>query len=173
MHDQSHGRLNGSAAAAFATICERNRNTGSILGERRRSWRRFVGQRYAQRSANPSRAIAKLFYDEHRGTGGVNERFVAANLLEWHGYSLDHSDWNRTQNNLHGACSRERSEVTKAAGLGSICGTRIGRLTRTSGLRSVEHRPAFALFGDCRGRWPQRKSTGGAGLHALKPLTAT
>jgi hypothetical protein len=36
MRDQSHGRLNGSAAAAFATICERNRNTGSILKQRRR-----------------------------------------------------------------------------------------------------------------------------------------
>jgi hypothetical protein len=31
MHDQSHGRINGSAAAAFATICERNRNTASVL----------------------------------------------------------------------------------------------------------------------------------------------
>jgi hypothetical protein len=31
MRDQSHGRLNGSAAAAFATICERNRNTVSVL----------------------------------------------------------------------------------------------------------------------------------------------
>jgi hypothetical protein len=39
MRDQSHGRINGSAAAAFATICERNRNTGSVLksaGEFRR-----------------------------------------------------------------------------------------------------------------------------------------
>src|SRR3954467_12795919 len=31
MHDQSHGRINGSAAAAFATICKRNRNTVSVL----------------------------------------------------------------------------------------------------------------------------------------------
>jgi hypothetical protein len=61
MRDQSHGRINGSAAAAFATICERNRNTASVLKERRRVRRRFVGQRYAQRFANSSRAIDKLF----------------------------------------------------------------------------------------------------------------
>jgi hypothetical protein len=39
MHDQSHGRINGSAAAAFATICERRLNMASVLksaGEFRR-----------------------------------------------------------------------------------------------------------------------------------------
>src|SRR6185369_17071035 len=61
MHDQSHDRINGSAAAAFATICERDRNTVSVLKERRRVRRRFVGQRYAQRFTNSSRAIGKLF----------------------------------------------------------------------------------------------------------------
>ena len=39
MRDQSHGRINGSAAAAFATICERRLNMASVLksaGEFRR-----------------------------------------------------------------------------------------------------------------------------------------
>jgi hypothetical protein len=89
MHDQSHGRLNGSAAAAFATICERNRNTGSILGERRRIRRRFVGQRYAQRIANPSRAVAAPFRDARFGAGSVNENLFAAKALERHSYSID------------------------------------------------------------------------------------
>ena len=31
MRDQSHGRINGSAAAAFATICERRLNMASVL----------------------------------------------------------------------------------------------------------------------------------------------
>jgi hypothetical protein len=75
MRDQSHGRINGSAAAAFATICERNRNTVSVLKERRRVRRRFVGQRYAQRFANPSRAVDKLFCNERSAAGSVNESF--------------------------------------------------------------------------------------------------
>ena len=75
MRDQSHGRINGSAAAAFATICERNRNTASVLKERRRVRRRFVGQRYAQRFANPSRAVDKLFCNERSTAGSVNESF--------------------------------------------------------------------------------------------------
>jgi hypothetical protein len=91
MHDQSHGRINGSAAAAFATICERNRNTGSILGERRRIRRRFVGQRYAQRIANPSRAVAELFCNVRFGTDSVKERFFAAKALQRHSYSVDRS----------------------------------------------------------------------------------
>jgi hypothetical protein len=89
MRDQSHGRLNGSAAAAFATICERNRNTGSILRERRRIRRRFVGQRYAQRIAKPSRAIAKLFCDDRSDAGSVNEKFFAAKTLQQQSYSVD------------------------------------------------------------------------------------
>jgi hypothetical protein len=39
MRDQSHGRINGSALAAFATICERRLNIASVLksaGEFRR-----------------------------------------------------------------------------------------------------------------------------------------
>jgi hypothetical protein len=39
MRDQSHGRINGSALAAFATICERRLNMASVLesaGEFRR-----------------------------------------------------------------------------------------------------------------------------------------
>jgi hypothetical protein len=75
MHDQSHGRLNGSAAAAFATICERNRNTVSVLKQRRRVRRRFVGQRYAQRLANSSRAIAQLFCGARRAADSVNDNF--------------------------------------------------------------------------------------------------
>jgi len=75
MRDQSHGRINGSAAAAFTTICERNRNTASVLKERRRVRRRFVGQRYAQRFANPSRAVDKLFCNERSAAGSVNESF--------------------------------------------------------------------------------------------------
>jgi len=35
--------MNGSAAAAFATICERNRNTGSVLGSAGKVRRRFDG----------------------------------------------------------------------------------------------------------------------------------
>jgi len=75
MRDQSHDRINGSAAAAFATICERDRNTGSVLKERRRVRRRFVGQRYAQRLTNPSRAVDKLFCNAHPAAGSVNENF--------------------------------------------------------------------------------------------------
>src|SRR3954469_24899611 len=75
MRDQSHDRINGSAAVAFATICERNRNTASVLKERRRVRRRFVGQRYAQRFANPSRAVDKLFCNERSAAGSVNESF--------------------------------------------------------------------------------------------------
>lgn len=75
MHDQSHGRLNGSAAAAFATICERNRNTVSVLRQRRRDRRRFVGQRYAQDFANSSRAIEQLFCSMRLTAGSVNDEF--------------------------------------------------------------------------------------------------
>jgi hypothetical protein len=75
MHDQSHGRINGSAAAAFATICERNRNTVSVLKERRRVRRRFVGQSYAQRFTNSSRAIDKLFATSSLPSGNTNEFF--------------------------------------------------------------------------------------------------
>src|SRR5690242_21836490 len=75
MHDQSHGRLNDSAAAAFATLCDRNRNTVSVLEQRRRDRRRFVGQRYAQRLAKSSRAIDQLFCGERLAAGSVNENF--------------------------------------------------------------------------------------------------
>jgi hypothetical protein len=56
MRDQSHGRINGSAAAAFATICERNRNTGSVLESAGKFDGVSMGQRYAQKFANPSSA---------------------------------------------------------------------------------------------------------------------
>jgi len=89
MHDQSHGRLNGSAAAAFATICERNRNTVSVLEQRRRDRRRFVGQRYAQRIAKSSRALDEQFCDECLAMSSVNETFFAAKILQRHSYSAD------------------------------------------------------------------------------------
>jgi hypothetical protein len=50
MRDQSHDRINGSAAAAFATICERRLNMASVLksaGEFRR--RVFVKSRMRRR----------------------------------------------------------------------------------------------------------------------------
>jgi len=50
MRDQSHGRINGSAAAAFATICERRLNMASVLksaGEFRR--RVVIGGRMRRR----------------------------------------------------------------------------------------------------------------------------
>jgi hypothetical protein len=45
MHDQSHGRINGSAAAAFATICERRLNMASVLKSAGEFRRRAVGMR--------------------------------------------------------------------------------------------------------------------------------
>ncbi|MGH2550204.1 MAG: hypothetical protein ACRDHN_12465, partial [Thermomicrobiales bacterium] len=45
MHDQSHGRINGSAAAAFATICERRLNMASVLKSAGGFRRRVVGMR--------------------------------------------------------------------------------------------------------------------------------
>jgi hypothetical protein len=56
MRDQSHDRINGSAAAAFATICERNRNTGSVLESAGEFDGVSMGQRYAQKFVNPSSA---------------------------------------------------------------------------------------------------------------------
>jgi len=56
MRDQSHSRINGSAAAAFATICERNRNTGSVLESAGEFDGVSMGQRYAQKFVNPSSA---------------------------------------------------------------------------------------------------------------------
>jgi hypothetical protein len=45
MRDQSHGRINGSAAAAFATICERRLNMASVLKSAGGFRRRVVGMR--------------------------------------------------------------------------------------------------------------------------------
>jgi len=45
MRDQSHGRINGSAAAAFATICERRLNMASVLKSAGGFRRRGVGMR--------------------------------------------------------------------------------------------------------------------------------
>lgn len=41
MRDQSHGRINGSAAAAFATRCERELNMVSVLRAPKQNARRF------------------------------------------------------------------------------------------------------------------------------------
>jgi hypothetical protein len=54
MRDQSHGRINGSAAA-FAMICERNRNTGSVLKSAGEFDGVSMGQLYAQTFLGPSR----------------------------------------------------------------------------------------------------------------------
>jgi hypothetical protein len=50
-----------------------------------------VGQRYAQRIANPSRAVTELLCDERLDTGSVKERFFAAKALQRHSYSVDRS----------------------------------------------------------------------------------
>ena len=108
MRDQSHGRINGSAAAAFATICERNRNTGSVLKSAGEFDGVSMGQRYAQKFANPSRArsnnsdfkipsgprlaapaVLKPHCEHNRGTGGKAEATRISNpcpvLPAWNG----------------------------------------------------------------------------------------
>jgi hypothetical protein len=60
----------------------------------------------------------------------------------------------------------------KSSRLGLDLRQRTDRLTRVSGLRIVEHRPAFALFGECAGNDRSAKEPA-VQASAPKPLTAT
>src|ERR1700730_2544767 len=59
MRDQSHGRINGSAAAAFAAVCERKLNMTWSFERRRIPAESYLQKFYAQRFANPSSASDK------------------------------------------------------------------------------------------------------------------
>jgi hypothetical protein len=78
MRDQSHGRINGSAAAAFATICERNRNTGSVLESAGKVRRRFDGAAVCAEICESVKGWVKLFSVKVRSELG----FAAPALLK-------------------------------------------------------------------------------------------
>jgi hypothetical protein len=79
MRDQSHGRINGSAAAAFATICERRLNMASVLKSAGGFRRRGVGMR--RRSRNRQEIKANNFLND-RALGKLLRRASARQPLQ-------------------------------------------------------------------------------------------
>jgi hypothetical protein len=66
MRDQSHGRINDSAAAAFATICERRLDMVSVLRAPNNSAEVVCYGSYAQMLTKPSRGRNEKFLRRER-----------------------------------------------------------------------------------------------------------